>query len=122
MRHRTRFFITKADEEIRGVLLDFYGHLGVHSIWLRGKNEAIKKLLGVLTYDKMMFPSTFPEHEELVKQRFLITAQYSVDFMLLKGGASIFTLIIPPDYSAGAMLFHLPVQGRSHMKNLQQTK
>ena len=87
MRHRTKIFIIRANEEIQGVLPDFYGHTGVHSIWLRGTNEAIEKLLSVLTCGKMMFPSTFPKHEEVVKQRFPITVQYWVDFMLLKRGS-----------------------------------
>jgi len=84
MRHRTKFFIVKANEEIHGVLLDFHGHTGFHSIWLRGTNEAIERLLGILTHDKMVFPFTLPENEEVIKRKFSITARYTTDFMLLK--------------------------------------
>lgn len=86
MLHRSRFFIVQADQQIQGVLLDFHGHEGFHSIWLRGTSEAIESLLSVPVYDKMLFPFTFPEYEEIIKQKFLISAKYMVDFMLLEKG------------------------------------
>lgn len=87
MRHRSRFFLVQVDGEIQGVLLDFYGHTGFHSIWLRGTNKAVEKLLNVPMYNKMLFPFMLPENEEVIKRKFPISAQSTTDFMLLKRGS-----------------------------------
>lgn len=87
MRHRSKFFIVQAGEQIQGVLLDFHGHAGFHTIWLRGTNEAIEKLLSVLRYDKSLFIFALPENEDVVKRRFPTSAQCRVEFLLLRRGS-----------------------------------
>jgi len=86
MRHKSKFFIVQTGEQIQGVLLDFHGHSGFHTIWLRGTNKAVEKLLNVLTHDKMLFISALRENEDVIKRKFPISVQHKVDFMLLKKG------------------------------------
>jgi GNAT superfamily N-acetyltransferase len=83
--HRARFFICLEDGELKGLLLDYLGHTGVHSIWLWGIEEAVEKLLGIPSYERMIFHVP-PEFEPIVRRRFTITARYPVDFMLLRRG------------------------------------
>jgi RimJ/RimL family protein N-acetyltransferase len=91
MRQRSKFFIVYANKQIQGVLLDFHGHAGFHSIWLRGTNKAIEKLLDVLKYDKMLFMLALPENEKAIERKFPTSNQHTMDFMLLRrGGESLY--------------------------------
>lgn len=83
--HRTKFFICFEDKELRGLLLDYLGHTGVHFIWLWGDEKAVERLLDIPLADKMIF-HVFPEYEFVIRKKFSITSKYPVDFMLLKKG------------------------------------
>jgi|Deesub1362A_J573_1020465.scaffolds.fasta_scaffold00214_29 GNAT superfamily N-acetyltransferase len=84
-RHRTKFFICIEDGKLAGLLLDYFSHTDVDFIWLWGEKEVIKKLLDVPLPDKMVF-HVVPELEDVIRQKFSITAKYSIDFMLLRKG------------------------------------
>lgn len=85
LRHRAKFFVLIEDERLKGLLLDYLGHVGVHFIWLWGEEDAIEKLLDLPLPEKAVF-CVFPELESIIKQKFSIIARYSIDFMLLKKG------------------------------------
>lgn len=85
MRHRTRFVVCTCNGELEGLLLDYFGHIDVHFVWLWGKENAVERLLDVPSADKVIF-HVFPELESIISRKFAITARYSVDFMLLKRG------------------------------------
>jgi RimJ/RimL family protein N-acetyltransferase len=85
LRHRAKFFVYLEDDKLKGLLLDFLSRRDVHSIWLFGEKEAIVKLLGIISAEKIIF-HVFPEFESIIRRKFAITAKYHVDFMLLKKG------------------------------------
>jgi len=85
-RNRTKFFACIEGGKLTGLLLDYFGHTGVHFIWLWGEERAVKGLLRILLPDKVVFYIS-PEFEGLVRERFAITAKYPVDFMLLEKGS-----------------------------------
>ncbi|MCR6692496.1 MAG: GNAT family N-acetyltransferase [archaeon YNP-LCB-003-016] len=85
LRHRAKFFICLEDYELKGLLLDFLSRTGMHAIWLWGGEEAVEKLLDVISADKIMF-HVFPESEHIIKRKFAVNARYDMDFMLLKRG------------------------------------
>jgi GNAT superfamily N-acetyltransferase len=82
---RAKFFAYINNGKLARLLLDYFGHTGVDFIWLWGEKEVIKKLLDVPLPDKMVF-HVVPELEDVVRQKFSITAKYPIDFMLLKKG------------------------------------
>jgi GNAT superfamily N-acetyltransferase/SAM-dependent methyltransferase len=85
LRHRTKFFLCMDGVELKGLLLDYLGHIGVHFLWLWGEEKAVEKLLDAVSADKMIF-HVFPEFESIIRRKFAITAKYHVDFMLLRKG------------------------------------
>lgn len=84
-RHRTKFFVHIEDGKLTGLLLEYFGHTGIHFIWLWGEEDVIEDLLGVPLPDKMVF-HVFPELKGVIRREFSITAKYSIDFMLLQRG------------------------------------
>jgi len=84
-RHRTKFFVCIEGGKLAGLLLDYFGHLGVDFIWLWGEEDIVEKLLDVPLPDKMVF-HVFPELEKVIRRKFSITAKYPTDFMLLRKG------------------------------------
>ncbi len=85
LRHKTKFFVYLDNGTLAGLLMDYLSDAGIHFIWLWGEVDAVKKLLNIPLPDKMIF-FIFPEYENIVRQKFPITAKYQVIFMLLQRG------------------------------------
>lgn len=85
LRHKAKFLVYLDDGTLAGLLLDYFSDVGLHYIWLWGKVDVVKKLLNIPLPDKMVFCAT-PEYENIIKQRFPVTAKYQVIFMLLQKG------------------------------------
>ncbi len=109
MRHRSKFFIVQADQQIQRGSAGFSWARWLSLDMAPGTSGAIKSLLSVLGYDKMVFPFTLPEYEEIIKQKFLISAEYMVDFMMLERGGDTSKFNIQPFYSMKTMPSPLPV-------------
>ncbi|MGQ9507610.1 MAG: hypothetical protein ACUVTB_07145 [Candidatus Bathycorpusculaceae bacterium] len=85
LRHRTKFFIYLDDGNLAGLLLDYLSDNGFHFIWLWGGEDDVEKLLNIPLPNNVFF-CIFPEHENIIKRKFRITAKYLMDFMLLSKG------------------------------------
>ena len=85
LRHKAKFFVYFDDGTLAGLLLDYFSDDGLHFIWLWGGVDVAKKLLNIPLPDKMVFCVT-SEYENIIRQKFPITAKYQVIFMLLQKG------------------------------------
>lgn len=82
LRRRARFYVCMEDDRLAGLLLDYLGRTGYHSIWVWGGKEAAGKLLDDTPLpDRMVFHLPL-ELEEIIESRFTVTARHLVDFMV----------------------------------------